>query len=273
MELIGVREDYGEQAWIDLKAKMNKREWSKNYQRYNFYVLKNLAKATKSNWPWHLQPPEKPQDRERNVNVMPKKDLKRAITQREEYGYNGRERFCLALSSVYGLRQIEIRNIETEHIDSENHRITIYTAKKNPKRTHYIPEPIRPIVYGYDPSRNLPSSRTVACEIFHNIFDPISEKIRNSSSYRSENPDPWGWHSIRRRIVTDLGSLREKNEQGEMEKVFDKEEIVNFMRWSQLDETMFSTYSYPEEELQEEDQINLDLEIFKKHPYLEFWSS
>lgn len=203
--------------------------------------------------------------------VVPKDTLKKAIQRHEEYSL--REKFCLALSSIYGLRQVEIRTLKTEHIDSENNELTIYTAKKNPKRTHLIPEPIRDIIYSFNPSENLSSTRTAAGKIFHNIFDPVSEQIRNSRGYGSENPNPWGWHGVRRRLVTDLGSLREENEEGEEERVFDKEEIVNFMRWSELDETMFSTYSYPEEELEKEDQLNLDLEIFKKHSYLEFWNS
>lgn len=266
MEMIGIRENYNEDAWNDLKDKMNKKEWSNNYQRFNFYVLKLLARATKSSWPWYLDPPEKPQDRDKWNPVVPKDTLERAIERKNMY--DDVERFCLALATTYGIRQVEFRRMKKTWIDKKNNKLTVFTAKKNPKRSHVIPSEIREYVYNPSVFANLPRSRTGAANIFHSIFDPISKEIREPVK---DGGDPWGWHSIRRRIVTDLGSLREENEDGEKVKVFDKEEIVDFMRWSELDTTMFSTYLQPDEELEEEDQLALDRNIFDKHPYIEKW--
>lgn len=267
MELIGLRNEYGEDAWNDLKAEMNERGWKKNYQRYNFYCLKLMARATKSNWPWYLKPPKKPQKREVIHPVMPSDTLQRAIQRKKMY--EPRERFCLALSSTYGLRQIEIRNVRREHIDKDKHQITIHTAKGESKRIHVVPEPIRGVLYNFNPAAHIPRSRTGLSRIFHSIFDPISKRIRNSRGYDAEDPDPWGFHSIRRRLNTDLGSMRGENGKP----VFTEDEVVDFMRWEKPKKTMFHPYFHGTEELKKEDKLALDRRIFAKHPYLKYWAS
>ncbi len=63
LEMVGVKDQYAEQEWRDLKSIMAEKEWTKNYQRFNYYVFKALNKVTEAEWP-DIDTPEKPNDRE-----------------------------------------------------------------------------------------------------------------------------------------------------------------------------------------------------------------
>lgn len=277
IKMLGARNNYGEQAWRDLNQKMNENGWSKNYQRFNYYVLKNLARVTQSDWPWYMDPPEKPQEQDLTKPVMSSDILEKAIKKAKTVDmtvndpglYDNRAVFCLAISSTYGVRQIEIGRLTPNLIDEKNHEIEIHTAKKGEYRTHLIPEPIRPYVYNFNIGANLGTSKATMSRIFHHIFDRLSSDIRNSGRYDDKNKgDPWGWHSIRRRLITDFENMREGEERN---RVFSRAEMINFFRWSEADPTMLSTYARKEKEVEDLDNRVVDEKFLERHPYVDLW--
>ncbi len=201
-----------------------------------------------------------------DIDTM-KEDIKRRELLKDERKHGEREVFCLALSTIYGVRQVEIRRMQPEHIDKENHLLRIYTAKKNPRKWHIIPEPIRDVVENFSIEAHLPRSRQGFYYIFHRIFDPVSTAVKNSTDYNEEGPGPYGFHSIRRRLLTKLGMLKDENG----ERLFEKQEIIRFMRWTEPSESMYGTYFNPPEEWKKEDQLALDRKIFEHHPLLDAW--
>lgn len=103
--------------------------------------------------------------------------------------------------------------------------------------------------------------------IFHHVFDRLSNVIRSSGRYQ-DGKEPWGWHSIRRRLITDFKHMREGEER---ERVFSQNEMINFFRWAEADPTMLSVYEQPEEEVEELDNEVVDRKFFDKHPYIDLW--
>lgn len=284
LKILGVRDSYGEEAWHDLKVEMNERSWSKNYRRFNFFILKDLARELGDPWPRSLKVPEQPQDHEMTKPVMPSNVLKRAIklarnvdmTGNKNNVYEPKAVFCLAVSSTYGIRKVEIARLRNDSIDRENHIIEIETAKKGEYRKHNIPEPIRPYLYDFDVDIGYGRSRAAMSEIFHSIFDQLSSDIRGSGRAEA-GKDPWGWHSIRRRLVTDYENMRKETEDEDgrvkRERRFSRSEMINFFRWAEADPTMLSTYARKDERVQELDNQYVDKKFFDYHPYLDCWRS
>lgn len=145
------------------------------------------------------------------------------------------------------------------------------SAKKNPDKHHLIPEPVRDLIETFKRKgkieSELPRSKAGMQKIFHAIFDPVDPKIEQSTGYREEGPGPYGWHSVRRRLVTSLGMI--EDDDGEL--VFKESEIRRFMRWSDPDRSMYSEYFTPPPEWQRERDLRLDRKIFEHHPFLSAW--
>lgn len=174
-------------------------------------------------------------------------DINRSIFSRDEVcemirrGKNvlsGRELAYLALSSIYGLRREELTNLE---VNGET--VVVDTVKGGRVTTHLIPDGIKPYLVGYERSDVWYMSF-----VFRRMMRKLGVKL-NGSAY--------GWHSIRRALVSELVS--------EDASLFN---ILRFMRWS--DARLVSEFSmvviYAKRE-----QGKIDRAIFEVHPFLPIW--
>jgi integrase len=150
----------------------------------------------------------------------------------------------LALATIYGVRREEIARINpSEHI--KNGQLTILTAKGGTPTNHLIPECLQPILKHFDPTDVIYLS-----SVFRRICRACG--IKTGKRY--------GWHSIRRALVTEL-VISEASGLN----------IVRFMRWS--DQTsgngefgMLTLYA-------KKDQAQIDKQIFAIHPFLQVWEN
>ncbi|GAI41748.1 unnamed protein product, partial [marine sediment metagenome] len=94
----------------------------------------------------------------------------------------------LALSTVYGLRRIEMFRLKAASFPNECH-LTVHTAKGGRKTIHLIPPEIAPYLEAFTPYQ--PDTLT---HMFHRIA--VATGLKATGGY--------GWHSIRRSLATEL---------------------------------------------------------------------
>ena len=146
-----------------------------------------------------------------------------------------RARFFLA--TVYGLRRVEIGSIDNSCIDIRRRSLLVSTAKGGVSRYHLIPE--------------------CGVSILSSKLTGVSVRAMTSDwqfmerSAGIEHSDGFGWHSVRRSLVTRL-----------TENGLDPIMIKKFMRWKESD--MFEHY------------VNFDFRaadaaVFEAHPFLKYW--
>ncbi|MBA7562068.1 hypothetical protein ES708_03717 [subsurface metagenome] len=139
-------------------------------------------------------------------------DIKRSVFSRDEVCemircgkavLDGRELAYLALSTIYALRREELTNLEVG-----DGTLKVDTVKGGVVTTHLIPDEIKPYLVGYERS---------GVRHMSYVFQRMMQKIGVVL-----NGDCYGWHSIRRALVTELVS--------EDAPLLN---IVRFMRWSE----------------------------------------
>jgi len=148
----------------------------------------------------------------------------------------------LALSTVYGLRRVEM--VRFQPSDLSAHTITVNTAKEGPKTTHLVPPEIAPYLKFSQPYRE-----ETLTHMFHDIM--LSTGMSAAGGF--------GWHSIRRALATEL-ILSEASALN----------VMRFMRWSEKSMRrefgMLSMYA-------KKDQAKIDSSIFAMHPFLLYWGT
>lgn len=151
---------------------------------------------------------------------------------------NGRELAYLALSTIYALRREELTNLEID-----DGTLKVDTVKGGVVTIHVIPDGIKPYLIGYE---------TSGVRHMSFVFQRMMRKLGVVM-----NGDSYGWHSIRRALVTELVS--------EDAPLLN---IVRFMRWSESslirEFGMVVIYA-------QRDQEKIDRAIFEVHPFLPIW--
>jgi len=149
----------------------------------------------------------------------------------------------LALSTVYGLRRVEMTTLNRASFPNGCH-LTVHTAHGGRETTHLIPPEIAPYlesITSYQPD--------TLTHIFHRIA--IATGLKATGGY--------GWHSIRRSLATEL-ALSEASSIN----------VMRFMRWTEAsikrEFGMLPIYA-------QKDQGRIDQEIFKIHPFLPYWGT
>jgi len=161
----------------------------------------------------------------------------------------------VALSTTYGLRRIEMVNLEQRDIRIRDGTIHIATAKHGRERTHLIPPEIIPCLERYDFNQQI--SEFGLFVMWHRIEYKIGLNHTNQV----------GWHSIRRTLNTLL--LRRLPEAT----------VMSFLRWKQRTSShMPFRYSairfVGEEGVTTEvvgEALDVDNEVFQVHPFIEYW--
>jgi len=179
------------------------------------------------------------------------------------------EKFFLCLSTTYGMRRKELwlikeddlmfkeKNYSRKERDTgypNTDTIFIKTRKGGEQREQYIPPQIKPYLKDYGFDREFTNIKTM-----NDIFDDILEKAGVEKKKRM------GWHTIRRSLRTDLGrELRRVREEGGAGVL--EGDIAKFGRWQQRGiDKILGIYD-------QEDPVVGDKEMFKIHPYINFWS-
>jgi hypothetical protein len=147
----------------------------------------------------------------------------------------------LAVSTLYGARVSELTDI-TFHLDGVDSSVYIKTRKRGERRRQPLPAALLPI-FAIPMSNMTESSLRYA---FRSMSDKMGWNL----------PERFGWHSIRRRVVTDVYSSTNVKDIP----------IANFFRWRVGGIGQLPTYvKVPTE--------TSDTEILKQHPFLEVWET
>lgn len=160
------------------------------------------------------------------------------ITAVKESG-DPNERGVLALSTVYGVRRIEIRRASENDLNRDDKTITIHTAKKGRQRAHLIPDEILDHLFKFD---FIPRSDQGYANLFWGMIKRAGLEL----------PKGYGFHSIRRALYTGLT--------GKVDYLFRHE----FLRWRVrgIDIGMIYDQNSP---------AQIDQIVFDKHPFLGAW--
>ena len=205
-----------------------------------YYSLKSIFRVL--DIPFDLKDDDLPRGQVRATNrpVVTNGNLEHLIEWTKEYG-DAQEQLFLCLSSVYGLRRIELSRLadasflgETFHVD---------TAKHGIPREHYIPDEISEYIEPALGHKLLPVPVTTLSRIWNRLCE--------KAGYLTKDRE--GWHSVRRALV------------GELIKAGVPEiKVLEFMRWS-AGRSMVARYAAAN------DLVAADKEIFKHHRYLDIW--
>ena len=165
----------------------------------------------------------------------------------------------LALSTTYGLRQMEMANIRSKDINLHRHSIYIATLKSGRERYHIIPPEIQPYIASYDFDNGYAASsiETFYKKALIGAGYPELAKVKRV-----------GWHAIRRSLVTGL-----------TDNGLDPFKLAAFLRWKSVSrELAMPSRYYGNVVLSSKDSAPMlqeaasDEEIFAKyHPFLSYW--
>ena len=222
-------------------------KYSKNSILTAYYALKFFFKAT--NAPLEIKRGDiAPKGVHKIKETMSHEEVRDLIISSKnklgtiELGY-------IALSTIYGLRRIELYDTKPEMIDIDKRLFTPFTHKSEGanERVHLIPEEISPILF----------------DMREGLFDikkkPVITQMNFFFDYAAELAGiqlrpRLGFHSIRRALITELNET-------DCKPIY----IANFMRWKERNPHIMQEYI----------QLNpkkVDETVFESHPYLKYWS-
>lgn len=205
-----------------------------NTARKIYYVLMAIYKSQRI--PFNMDPPP-PEDNPFQPTIR-QDEMPALITAIQESG-DSNERGALALSTIYGIRRVEIKRASENDLNRDDKTITIHTAKKGRVRTHLIPEGILNPISGFD---FVPRSDQGYADLFWGMIKKA----------RLDLPKGYGFHSIRRALYTGLT--------GKVDFLFRHE----FLRWRirGIDIGIIYDQTTP---------AQIDQIVFAKHPFLGAW--
>ena len=168
----------------------------------------------------------------------------------------------LALSSIYGMRRIELSETTPQTINLKDRLLYVETAKHGRERTHVLPDAIMPYLKAALPY--LPINPSQVSKSFPRLWDRAMPAGRT-------RPAEVGYHSIRRSLVRLLVMNGAPTPA-----------VRNYLRWkrggSDGDDMLglyFSTNVVSSRGTSEQQQNNPDKQtdeiVFKAHPFLKYW--
>jgi integrase len=216
-----------------------------------FYHLKKLCQANSWDWPFEKEDVPFSEDASPTV-ALDIPVIEQLISARKKY--TERERFYLAISTTFGNRRVEMANLEKRDISDET--ILIKTAKHGRPVKHLIPQELKRVFDAYQPKKHQP-------EALSTMFNIICNKAGVKTEYG------WGWHSIRRSLVTCLLGLLPKNN-------LDPAITADYMGWAKSSLSQFFGGSpmlglYRRPEILDNDPFGVDKVIYEIHPFLPLW--
>ncbi len=249
----GVKTNYDKEdlkkILADLDKKENKFCTSKSTKRWYYYFLHHLVtNILGQKWPLSKRYiPNKPEPHEVEKKIFSKQTVEEKLIKRGK-GINPELRFLNVVSTVYGIRRIELCNLTEEDVNGGT--IYIKTRKGGEARTHIIPSEIKEYLKSEYANDRVYDESTMTRRFY---------KLENAVGVEHERG--FGWHSIRRRLATELNT---------QDNGLDREEIFNFMRWSRFTDRL-DEYTVRDRNEMSMDQEKVDRKIFEVHPFLEVW--
>ncbi len=253
--------DFTRRAVVNYITKMAKDRYAPGTVRLHFRVLKRTFELASKiepgiEWPFSKRPPAEietvmtsiPWQENENKVAFSADDIKQLIDAAKNGKLNGVSTALVALSTTYGLRRIEMADLDSDALNLKTKRLRVLTKHGSRLREHVIPDEIIPYLKDYQALR----SEFKLSEIFHDIEKASGVPERYGT----------GWHCIRRGLVNNLikVELDVPEKQGLLY-------IYSFMRWKlSMTFGMLGTYFT-------EDPRVVDEVILKAHPFLGYWSN
>lgn len=241
-----------EQDILTFLAWMKEKGYKQSVLRYRYFFLKTLCeRVMRGKWP--MLPQDAPPEPE--IFKRPIYEAERIadmiIKMKTCPDVGARTRFVVSI--IRGPRRIEIANMEQDLLDLENNTVLLKTAKKGDFRARFLPDrfpelgvKVAPFL---EPSALMPLTVDQTSDLF--------KRIEWYCGYT--HVSGFGWHSIRRRLITHFRWVGVPDD-----------DIYTFMRWKRK-KTIIDRYdatppTEPTKSLEE-----VDLKIFRVHPFLKYW--
>jgi len=238
--------------------KLERGGYAAGTRRLHFGVLKRAFQLAGVEWPFGRKPPaELPVSvAEWDVKAPPiaLADLKLIINGAKDGAFPRDWTALIGLSSIYGLRRIELMELAPECMNLDNGTLRVVTAKHGRAREHLIPEVLKPYLTDY-PFRKY--SEFKLTQGYHLMREAVGLPYAYGE----------GFHGVRRTLVTALLYI------------FPEPIVSDFMRWKKSSMSMVRHYWTPSSP-QVVERTVFGLEpfpayggelVYGKHPFLEFW--
>jgi integrase len=237
-----------------LKHIRQKRHLSDGSVNFIYRVIRTLFKRNGLDWPFTRG--EAPSIREDKVQAPAlDPDIVVEMIEAAKRQPKSAEATFLSLATVYGLRRVEMVNLQAEDVNLADRTLHIATAKHGRDRTHMIPEEIIPYLKHYDFSR--PRTEFDLFTLWYMI-----EKMVNL-----EHVERVSWHAVRRTVDTLL-----------LDRLPDTV-VMSFLRWKQRTSGSMP-YRYSAQRFVGRggiktrvvgEALEVDEKVFAVHPFLKHW--
>lgn len=197
-------------------------------------------------------------ERESRRTVIDAPLIARMIDAAKRGDLSPRQTSILCLSTIWGVRAIEISRVRAEDVDRAGERIFIQTAKKGQPRWCWLPPEAAPwLQETWTPTR----ANTIT-KAFAGIWGSVLEV---------ERPDRTAWHAIRRAITEAMDGAG-----------VSEQDRARFMRWKTRGSSMAQLYANPTVRATEtgeaparaaddEGTRAFDRAAWDAHPFLRLW--
>lgn len=250
-------------------AKMREEEYSDGRIDLEWRTLRRFFKIAGVEWPFRRHEGPKIREREVFAPALDPEIIRQMIKAATTGILNAEESAMLALSTIYGLRRVEMASIVSgggdtlSDINLKSRVLFIQTAKHGRQRYHLIPEEIVPYLAAY----RFPKKPRPAQELT-DLFYSIERKLG------LDHIPEVGWHAIRRTLVQVL-----------IEAGLPELTVMSFLRWKRTERSMVALYYATtrvglggvrgrtlEVQMKESDR-RIDEAVFEVHPFLPEWRS
>jgi integrase len=213
---------------------------------HRFFIVNKLE------WPCRTQDTPMVRESQRYAPAMHPQIICQYIELARQGKLSPRATAFLALSTVYGLRRSELRQVRQEDIDFKSKTILIHTAKHGRERLHKLPDEIIPYISKYD-------------------WPPVSDHWVGRAfaeiewAAGREHIHETGFHSFRRTVVTEVGTHCTQLV------------VHRFFRWASVSmEQQYTAARYIGLETGDEhnvggEDLSSDKLVFEHHPFIKAW--
>jgi len=237
--------------------KLKRQGMSPGTLNFVFRVIGKLFKVNGIEWPFRRGEAPPIGQRDEIKPALAPEVIKKMIAAVKNGKLDDDEACFLALSTIYGLRRVEMCDLRKADIDFKHNHVFVTTVKMGRQRYHLIPAEIEPYLEKHDFDKHY--TDTAMSQMFWRII--------NKSGLESFQSERLGWHSIRRALITLL------HQSG-----VDPFTVHQFMRWKGAEREMAMDTRYHATHfigLEGSQVVALeaqsDKEVFKKHTLLKLW--
>ena len=244
--------------------KMKRDTYADGSLRFTWSVLRRLFVVNEVVWPFRrgdapvvremheYAPPLHPHSVEAMVNVvLGRVPPAGGVQLRDQH------RTFLCLSTIWGLRRVEMVGMQPAFLDVKAKLLFVETAKHGRQRWHMVPDHVMPHLEGW--GFREPMSRSGVSLLFSDLKAAIG--------FTGTPAMEVGWHSIRRTLSTLL-----------QDNGLSQSAVEQFLRWKRSTNSMVSRYHSHawvghegvERTLAAQDRAG-DEVVLAKHPFLNLW--